>query len=157
MRKEAQYQRIRDYVDHPGKNKMRIALEFGVSLRSVNRWIAGYKKHGKSFFIHGNATLEPDCKISEEIRKEVVELYQGEVYQGSNFAHFTEMLDQYEILSGLSAQDYIAFPDDTLSAGMAVSYFDETSFGDEAVYDDDGGAVVSEPFVAEAVPAKVVG
>ena len=63
---------------------------------------------------------------------------------------YDEMLDQYEILSGLSAQDYIAFPDDTLSAGMAVSYFDETSFGDEAVYDD-GGAVVSEPFVAETV------
>ena len=70
---------------------------------------------------------------------------------------YDEMLDQYEVLSGLTAQDYIAFPDDTLSAGMAVSYFDETSFGDEAIYDDDGGAVVSEPFVAEAVPAKVVG
>lgn len=63
---------------------------------------------------------------------------------------YDEMLDQYEVLSGLTAQDYIAFPDDTLSAGMAVSYFDESSFGDEAVYDD-GGAVVSEPFVAEAV------
>ena len=62
---------------------------------------------------------------------------------------YDEMMDQYEILSGLTAQDYIAFPDDTLSVGMEVSYFDETSFGDEDVYD--GGAVVSEPFVAEAV------
>ena len=96
MKKEEQYQWVKDYVDHPGKNKLRIALHFSVSLRTVNRWIAGYKKHGKSFFIHGNATLEPDCKISEEIRKKVVELYKSEIYQGSNFAHFTEMLDQYE-------------------------------------------------------------
>lgn len=76
---------------------------------------------------------------------------------------YDETLDQYEILSGLSAQDYIAFPDDSLSAGMAVSYLDESSFGEE-IYDetgdgddllfdeeDEGGAVVSEPFVAEAV------
>ena len=96
MKKEDQYRWIKDYVDHPWKNKLRIALKFSVSLRTVNRWIAGYKKHGKSFFIHGNATLEPDCKISEKIRKKVVELYRGGVYQGSNFAHFTEMLDQYE-------------------------------------------------------------
>lgn len=96
MKKEDQYRWIKDYVDHPWKNKLRIALKFSVSLRTVNRWIAGYKKHGKSFFVHGNATLEPDCKISEKIRKKVVELYLGGVYQGSNFAHFTEMLDQYE-------------------------------------------------------------
>lgn len=63
---------------------------------------------------------------------------------------YDEMLDQYEVVSGLTTQDYIAFPDDTLSTGMAVSYFDETSFGDEEVYED-GSAVVSEPFVAEAV------
>lgn len=96
MKKAPQYERIKDYVDHPWKNKLRIALEFDVSLRTVNRWIAGYKKNGKSFFIHGNATLEPDCKISEDIRKKVVELYQSEIYRGSNFSHFTEMLDQYE-------------------------------------------------------------
>ena len=65
---------------------------------------------------------------------------------------YDEMMDQYEVLSGLSTQDYIAFPDDTLSAGMTVSYFDESSFGDEG--DFESGAVVSEPFMAEA---KVVG
>lgn len=76
---------------------------------------------------------------------------------------YDETLDQYEILSGLSAQDYIAFPDDSLSAGMAVSYLDESSFGeeiynedgngDDLLYDeeDEGGAIVSEPFVAEVV------
>lgn len=96
MKKEEQYLAIKDFVDHPGKNKLRIAQRFSVTLRTVNRWIAGYKKHGKSFFIHGNATLEPDCKISEEIRVKVIELYKSETYRGCNFAHFTELLDQYE-------------------------------------------------------------
>lgn len=96
MKKEAEYLAVKDYVDHPEKNKLRIALRFSVTLRTVNRWIAGYKKSGKGFFVHGNATLEPDCKIAEEIRTKVVELYKGEIYQGSNFSLFTEMLDKYE-------------------------------------------------------------
>ncbi len=46
---------------------------------------------------------------------------------------YDEDMDQYEILSGLDYSDYIAFPDETLSEGMAVTYYDETSFGgDEA-------------------------
>lgn len=65
-------------------------------------------------------------------------------------------MDEYEILSGIDAGDYLAFPDDTLKEGMTVSYYDESSFGDEAIMDagmDDfaGGVAVSEPFVAEVV------
>ena len=96
MVQEAKYQAVKNYVDHPDRNKLRIAVNFGVTPRTVNRWIANYRKHGKSAFIHGNTTLEPDCKISDEIRKNVVSLYQGDIYKGSNFAHFTELLDQYE-------------------------------------------------------------
>ena len=40
-------------------------------------------------------------------------------------------MDTYEILSGLTPADYIAFPQDGLSAGMAVVYYDESSFGGE--------------------------
>lgn len=76
------------------------------------------------------------------------------------------IMDQYEILSGLTLRDYIAFPDDTLSEGMTVSYIDESSFGenldgealpeDEAVADAAGDVVVSEPFMVEAaVPMEV--
>jgi HlyD family secretion protein len=47
-------------------------------------------------------------------------------------------LDEYEILSGLTAEDYIAFPEDSLSEGMAVTYYDESSFGgDDEYYQDD--------------------
>lgn len=38
-------------------------------------------------------------------------------------------LGEYEILSGLSTQDYIAFPDDTLEAGMAVVRQEESVSG----------------------------
>ena len=38
-------------------------------------------------------------------------------------------LGEYEILSGLSTQDYIAFPDDTLESGMAVVRQEESVSG----------------------------
>lgn len=56
-------------------------------------------------------------------------------------------LDRYAVTGGLTADDYIAFPDDTLKAGMAcVTY-------DEATFDPDMGEVVPEEDVAAALPA----
>ena len=93
---EAKYQAVKNYVDHPGRNKLRIAVNFSVTPRTVDRWIANYTKFGKSAFIHGNTTLEPDCKIAVEVREKIVSLYRGDIYHGSNFAHFTELLAQHE-------------------------------------------------------------
>ncbi len=39
-------------------------------------------------------------------------------------------MDEYQVLSGLSEADYIAFPDPTLEAGMAVSYYDGETAGE---------------------------
>jgi len=36
--------------------------------------------------------------------------------------------DTYPVLSGLTAEDYIAFPDDTLQAGMKCVTYDESTF-----------------------------
>ncbi len=69
MEKEAQYQAVKNYVDHPGRNKLAIATQFHVTPRTVNRWIANHRKFGKSAFIHGNTTLEPDCKIADDMSK----------------------------------------------------------------------------------------
>ena len=44
-------------------------------------------------------------------------------------------LDEYEILAGLDASDYIAFPDESLSAGKSVSRYDDTMFGGDMAYD----------------------
>ena len=89
---EAKYQAVKNYVDHPDRNKLRIAVKFSVTPRTVDRWIANYRKYGKSAFIHGNTTLEPDCKIAAKVREKIVNLYRGDIYKGSNFAHFTELL-----------------------------------------------------------------
>lgn len=65
-------------------------------------------------------------------------------------------MDEYEILSGLTPSDYIAFPEATLTEGTTVSYYDESAFGGEAMTDAGmgdpmGEMTVSEPFVAEVV------
>ena len=48
---------------------------------------------------------------------------------------YNEDLDEYEILAGLDESDYIAFPNESLSAGMAVSRYDDTMFGGDMAYD----------------------
>ena len=96
MNQEEKYQAVKNFVDHPGANKQRIVSKFNVSLRTVDRWISRYTEVGKSAFIHGNTAHEPSCKIAQETREKIVALYQSDIYKGSNFAHYTEMLAQYE-------------------------------------------------------------
>ena len=77
---------------------------------------------------------------------------------------YDEDLDRYEIVSGLDYTDYIAFPDDSLSAGRSVVYYDDASFsGDADTVPADGGfsfdeePVIAdgEDFDAEKVPEAV--
>ena len=65
---------------------------------------------------------------------------------------YDEQSDEYVIAAGLSLQDYIAYPDESLKAGMKVVRYDETSFnggeeaasdGDYGYYVDDTGAIVA--------------
>ena len=42
---------------------------------------------------------------------------------------YDEGMDEYEITDGLALEDYIAYPDDTLTEGMSVVRYDENSFG----------------------------
>lgn len=56
---------------------------------------------------------------------------------------YDEMMGTYPVLEGLTADDYIAFPDDTLKVGMTCITYDESTFTpDEGMYDggmyDDG-------------------
>ena len=60
-------------------------------------------------------------------------------------------MDEYEILSGIDVTDYIAFPDETYTEGMAVERFDESSFGM-----DDGGDAVGVAAYEYSAPGGVV-
>ncbi|MBQ9166423.1 MAG: hypothetical protein IJX71_05825, partial [Oscillospiraceae bacterium] len=73
---------------------------------------------------------------------------------------YNEEMDTYEIIEGLSLEDYIAYPEESLSEGMAVIKYDDSSFGGDVSgeggeytegegyeeYAEDG--VVAEPEVA---------
>ena len=60
---------------------------------------------------------------------------------------YDEGLDRYEITSGLDFSDYIAFPDDSLSAGRKVVYMDDSSFDNGADFlPADGGVPFDEDF-----------
>lgn len=95
MDEQKKYEVIKALTDHPKPNKQRAALTLDCSVRHVNRMLAGYKEHGKAFFIHGNKGRKPANTIPDETRKLVVDLYRNKYY-GANFEHFTELLGKYE-------------------------------------------------------------
>ena len=77
---------------------------------------------------------------------------------------YDEDLDRYEIVSGLDYTDYIAFPDDSLSAGRSVVYYDDSSFSSDAdtlpaddffSFDEEPVIVDGEDFDAEKFPEAV--
>ncbi len=95
MDENRKYEVIKGLVDHPDGNKQRAALSLGCTLRHVNRMIAGYKKYGKDFFVHGNRGRKPSITIPEDTRSNIVDLYRTKYYD-TNFTHFTELLDEVE-------------------------------------------------------------
>lgn len=94
VNEQKKYEVIKKLVDEGG-NKDRAALKLGVTRRHINRMIRGYKEQGKAYFCHGNRGRKPSNTIPEETRKLIVALYQTKYYD-CNFAHFTEILAQYE-------------------------------------------------------------
>lgn len=54
MDEQKKYEVIKALADHPNGNKDRAALTLGCTKRHINRMLAGYRKEGKAFFVHGN-------------------------------------------------------------------------------------------------------
>ncbi len=59
---------------------------------------------------------------------------------------YDEMMGTYEILSGLDASDFIAYPDETLKEGMTCVEFDPNTFEPE-----DGGDIEEGGYIEEGV------
>ena len=89
------YETIKYLADHPDGNKDRAALILNCTKRHINRMLAGYRKDGKAFFIHGNKGRKPSTTIPDAVRHNVVDLYRTK-YFGANFQHFTELLAEHE-------------------------------------------------------------
>ena len=94
MNEQAKYETIKEYVDHGG-NKERVAHKLGISPRQVNRLIKIYKDKGKAGFVHGNRNRQPVNTLHRELTDKIVDLYSRK-YQGFNFKHFTEKLNEVE-------------------------------------------------------------
>ena len=54
MDEQKKYEVIKALADHPNGNKERAALILGCTKRHINRMLAGYRKEGRAFFVHGN-------------------------------------------------------------------------------------------------------
>ena len=95
MDEQKKYEVIKALADHPNGNKDRAALTLGCTKRHINRMLAGYRREGKAFFVHGNRGRKPATTIPEETRNTVVDLYRNKYYQ-ANFRHYTELLEERE-------------------------------------------------------------
>lgn len=93
--KTDKYETIKYLVDHPEASKVRASLRLHCTVRHVNRMIAGYRKEGKAFFIHGNRGRKPANTVDKAIRTDIVALYSNKYYD-ANFTHFTELLERLE-------------------------------------------------------------
>lgn len=95
MNEQIKFDVIKSLVDHGCNNKLRAALKLGCTIRTINRMVVGYKKQGKSFFIHGNTGRVPINKTPESLKSKIIELYKSK-YFDANFEHFKELLEENE-------------------------------------------------------------
>lgn len=96
MTEENKYLIIKKLVETNG-NKKRAAITIGCTVRHVNRMILGYKKKGKSFFIHGNKGRKPAHSIDDKTKQQILDLYRTK-YWDANFTHFAELLAKHEAI-----------------------------------------------------------
>ena len=81
MNEHVKFDVIKSLVDHGCKNKLRASLKLGCTIRTINRMIVGYKKQGKSFFIHGNTGRAPVNKTPETLKTKIIKLYKTKYFE----------------------------------------------------------------------------
>ena len=90
MKEQRKYEVIKKLVETNG-NKKRATVELDLSLRQINRLIAGYIAYGKEFFIHGNRGRKPSHALSEEEKTEIEQIYLSK-YFDCTYTAFSEYL-----------------------------------------------------------------
>lgn len=93
LKEQENYECIKRYVDQ-GSNLDRICLQLNISMKTARRMIAGYKEHGKSYFVHGNRDRAPSTTIPDDVKSRIVTIYKDPLYFGANFRHFHELLER---------------------------------------------------------------
>lgn len=115
MTENEKYQIIKTLIDTDG-NKQMAALKIGCTKRHINRMVAGYRKSGKTFFVHGNHAHQPITTIPDHTKQLVLNLYQTK-YQEANLTHYQELLHEREhidisasSISAILRKEYILSP-----------------------------------------------
>ena len=94
LKESEKYLTIKKLVETNG-NKKRAATKLGLSVRQINRLIAGYKEFGKEFFVHGNRGRKPAHALSEDDKNQIEDLYNTK-YFDCTYTQFTEFLAERE-------------------------------------------------------------
>jgi len=71
------------------------AVLLDLSERQVRRLLAAYQKEGAAALVHGNRGRKPVQAISEEMRRQVIELA-SMTYVGCNYQHLRDLLAERE-------------------------------------------------------------
>ena len=71
------------------------AVLLDLSERQVRRLLAAYQKEGAAALVHGNRGRKPVQAISEEVRRQVIELASTK-YAGCNYQHLRDLLAERE-------------------------------------------------------------
>ena len=94
MNEQEKYEIIKELVEHNG-NKHRASKKLNLSIRQIDLLINIYKEKGKSGFVHGNRSKKPATTLDKSISETIILLYNTK-YQGFNFSHFKEYLEEEE-------------------------------------------------------------
>jgi transposase len=96
-RDELKRVRVLERVASGSMTSAEAAVSLGVTDRQLRRLKASYNLTGEQGLIHGNRGRKPMHALSEEFKREVLRLYR-EKYYGSNFRHYSELLEEHEKL-----------------------------------------------------------
>lgn len=92
MKAQEKFEIIKRVADgHITKNTA--AVKIGCTVRHVNRLLITYRTKGKAGFLHGNTGRKPAHSFSEELKQEIVSLYNRK-YWDTNFTHCCELLER---------------------------------------------------------------
>ena len=94
LKESEKYLTIKKLVETNG-NKKRAATKLGLSVRQINRLIAGYKEFGKEFFVHGNRGRKPSHALSDDDKNQIEDLYNTK-YFDCTYTQFSEFLAERE-------------------------------------------------------------
>lgn len=94
MKAQDQYEVIKRLAEgHISKNYA--ANKIGCTRRHINRLLKKYDSQGKTGFIHGNTGRQPVHAFSEELKNEIITIYNNK-YWDTNFTHCCELLKKHD-------------------------------------------------------------